>query len=107
MSSTDFYIYTTLPVDCQLFFVFFIFLEKIGQIYEAGGSSIDVVTEYQQSTSSSRNTTMQAADDTKNRLFPIHAAAIATIKAAHAEIGLPVASRMAGKVMTASVTYGM
>lgn len=62
---------------------------------------------YQQSTSSSRNTTMQAADDTKNRLFPIHAAAIATIKAAHAEIGFPVASRMAGKVMTASVTYGM
>ena len=73
----------------------------------SGGSSIDVVIEYQQSTSSSRNTTMQAADDTKNRLFPIHAAAIATIKAAHAEIGLPVASRMAGKVMTASVTYGI
>ena len=32
MSSTDLYIYTTLPVGCQLFFVFFIFLEKIRQI---------------------------------------------------------------------------
>lgn len=62
---------------------------------------------YQQSTSSSRNTTMQAADDTKNRLFPIHAAAMATIKAAHAEIGIPVASRMAGKVMTAVTVWNI
>ena len=47
---------------------------------------------------------MQAAEETKNRLFPSHAATMATIRAAHADQGLPVASRMAGKVITARVT---
>lgn len=50
---------------------------------------------------------MQAAEETKKRLFPIQAARMATASAAHAEMGFPVAVRMAGKVMTASVTYGI
>ena len=54
--------------------------------------------------SSNTNTTMQDAEETKKRLFPIHAAITATARAAHAEMILPVADKMAGKVITASVT---
>ena len=43
MSSTDLYIYTTLLHTCQLFFVFFIFSEKIGQIAEANGNGMDAI----------------------------------------------------------------
>lgn len=49
---------------------------------------------------------MHAHTDTCNRLFPNHASAVATIRAAHADQTLPVADRIAGKVITASVTYG-
>ena len=59
---------------------------------------------YTRMISSNTNTTMQAADETKNRLFPIQAAITATARAAHAEMGLPVADKMAGKVITARVT---
>lgn len=55
---------------------------------------------------SNRNTTMHAHTDTCSRLFPNHASAVATIRAAHADQTLPVADRIAGKVITASVTYG-
>ena len=50
---------------------------------------------------------MHAHTDTCSRLFPNHASAVATIRAAHADQTLPVADRIAGKVITASVTYGI
>lgn len=53
---------------------------------------------------SSRNTTTHAHTDTCSRLFPNHASAAATINAAHADQILPVADRIAGNVITASVT---
>ena len=43
---------------------------------------------------------------TKKRLFPKYARAIATRNAASADQTLCVASSIAGKVITASVTYG-
>ena len=47
---------------------------------------------------------MQAVEETKNKLFPIHAVTTAIASAAHAEMTLPVAERIAGKVITARVT---
>lgn len=49
---------------------------------------------------------MHAHTDTCNRLFPNHASAVATIRAALQNQTLPVAGQDCRKVMTASVTYG-
>ena len=49
---------------------------------------------------------MQLITETTNRLFPRHARIIAITRAAVAEYTLFVAERIAGKVITARVTYG-
>ena len=52
------------------------------------------------------NTIIQARTETVNKLAPNQANKIATMKAIAADMGLPVAERIAGNVITASVTYG-
>ena len=52
------------------------------------------------------NTMMQQESDTLKRLAPIHATMTPTIKANAPDMGLWVASKIAGKVITANVTYG-
>ena len=53
-----------------------------------------------------RNTTIQQTTDTWNRLAPNHAATIPITSAIAPEIGELVVSMIAGKVITANVTYG-
>lgn len=55
---------------------------------------------------STKNTVTHADTLTKNRLFPMYARKIATRNATIPAIGEPVEFIMAGKVITASVTYG-
>ena len=57
----------------------------------------------QSKTHSAANTATQATLATVNREHPRHAIAAATIKPTRADHGVPVALRMAGKVMTAKV----
>ena len=56
--------------------------------------------------SSVTNTTVQHSSATLKRLAPNHAAKMPAISASVPEIGDCVASIIAGKVITASVTYG-
>lgn len=53
-----------------------------------------------------RNTIAQQERDTVKRLAPSHAVMIPIIKANAPDMGLCVALRIAGKVITANVTYG-
>ena len=56
--------------------------------------------------SSRMNTVAQQATETVNRLAPFQANAMPAASAASPAYGLRVVSMMAGKVITASVTYG-
>ena len=51
-------------------------------------------------------TAAHATPATGNSPFPRHAMISAAANAIHAEIGFAVAERIAGKVITESVTYG-